>query len=145
MKAHAQKFGDSTMQPVWECQHWQIKGMQGVDEIQTHGVKADEVLLDVKQTRWLCTATHSVVCLLLPSALTSLGQVIHLNCESNLARKNADMTVPMKPPMKPSHVFLGDNFIRGVRPKKKPACTQNRHVDCHGRHAVTVNWLAPQT
>ena len=24
------------------------------------------------------------------------------------------------PPMYPSHVFLGDNFISGVFPKKKP-------------------------
>jgi hypothetical protein len=31
------------------------------------------------------------------------------------------MTVPMKPPMKPSQVFLGDSLISGVRPKKKPA------------------------
>jgi len=28
--------------------------------------------------------------------------------------------VPKTPPIKPSHVFLGDNLIKGVFPKKKP-------------------------
>lgn len=30
------------------------------------------------------------------------------------------MTVEIPPPIKPSQVFFGDNFINGVRPKKKP-------------------------
>jgi len=30
------------------------------------------------------------------------------------------MTVEIPPPMNPSQVFFGDNFINGVRPKKKP-------------------------
>jgi hypothetical protein len=29
-------------------------------------------------------------------------------------------TVAAPPPTYPSHVFLGDSFISGVRPKKKP-------------------------
>ena len=28
--------------------------------------------------------------------------------------------VEKAPPMNPSHVFLGDSLMRGVRPKKKP-------------------------
>ena len=30
------------------------------------------------------------------------------------------MTVEIPPPIKPSQVFFGDNFINGVHPKKKP-------------------------
>jgi len=30
------------------------------------------------------------------------------------------MTVLMAPPIKPSHVFLGDSLMSGVFPKKKP-------------------------
>lgn len=33
---------------------------------------------------------------------------------------NPSMTVEIPPPIKPSQVFFGDNFIKGVRPKKKP-------------------------
>ena len=36
------------------------------------------------------------------------------------ARTYAAATVPTKPPAKPSHVFLGDSAISGVRPRKKP-------------------------
>ena len=32
----------------------------------------------------------------------------------------ASAPVPMQPPTKPSHVFLGDSLMSGVRPKKKP-------------------------
>ena len=31
-----------------------------------------------------------------------------------------NMMVENAPPMKPSHVFFGDNLINGVLPKKKP-------------------------
>lgn len=53
--------------------------------------------------------------------LTCLGHVIHLNRDRMLASAAAHTTVPMKPPMKPSQVFLGDSAINGVRPKKYPA------------------------
>lgn len=33
---------------------------------------------------------------------------------------NADVIVATDAPMKPSHVFFGDNLINGVLPKKKP-------------------------
>lgn len=33
---------------------------------------------------------------------------------------NADVIVATDAPMNPSHVFLGDNLINGVLPKKKP-------------------------
>jgi hypothetical protein len=33
---------------------------------------------------------------------------------------NADMMVVTDAPIKPSHVFFGDNLIKGVLPKKKP-------------------------
>lgn len=39
---------------------------------------------------------------------------------SGLLTNTPKMTVEIPPPMKPSHVFFGDNFIRGVLPKKKP-------------------------
>lgn len=31
-----------------------------------------------------------------------------------------NMTVDITPPIKPSHVFFGDNLINGVLPKKNP-------------------------
>ena len=34
--------------------------------------------------------------------------------------RTPNTTVEMAPPMKPSHVFLGDSLMSGVRPKKKP-------------------------
>lgn len=52
---------------------------------------------------------------------TSRGHVIHLKRESTLASSAAHATVPAKPPIKPSQVFLGESLMRGVRPKKKPA------------------------
>lgn len=33
---------------------------------------------------------------------------------------NAESMVTIDAPIKPSQVFLGDNLISGVRPKKKP-------------------------
>jgi hypothetical protein len=52
---------------------------------------------------------------------TSRGHVIHLKRDKMFASSAAQMTVPKKPPMKPSHVFLGDSLISGVRPQKNPA------------------------
>ena len=37
-----------------------------------------------------------------------------------LITNNPSITVEIPPPIKPSQVFFGDNFINGVRPKKKP-------------------------
>lgn len=37
------------------------------------------------------------------------------------ARQGCSAPVPTHPPRKPSHVFLGDSLMSGVRPKKKPA------------------------
>ena len=37
-----------------------------------------------------------------------------------LLTNNPSMTVEIPPPINPSHVFLGDNFINGVLPKKNP-------------------------
>lgn len=36
--------------------------------------------------------------------------------------------VPTAPPMKPSHVFFGDNLMSGVRPQNLPA---NHHLFAH--------------
>lgn len=41
---------------------------------------------------------------------------LHKWCDSTRPIKIVDMP----PPMKPSHVFFGDNLISGVLPKKKP-------------------------
>ena len=49
------------------------------------------------------------------------GQIIQLKRDMNSARNQEEMTVSTRPPKKPSHVFFGDSFISGVRPKKKPA------------------------
>jgi hypothetical protein len=49
------------------------------------------------------------------------GQTIHLERDIMSARNQEDTTVSTSPPKKPSHVFLGDSFISGVRPKKNPA------------------------
>jgi hypothetical protein len=55
-----------------------------------------------------------------PHTHTCLGHVIHFIRLNQAASRKPLITVPMKPPMKPSQVFLGDSLIRGVRPKKKP-------------------------
>lgn len=34
--------------------------------------------------------------------------------------RNAETMVVIEAPIKPSHVFLGESFIKGVRPKKNP-------------------------
>jgi hypothetical protein len=54
----------------------------------------------------------------LTSGRTCRGHVIHLKRDRMLASSAAQMTVPKKPPMKPSQVFLGDSLISGVRPQK---------------------------
>lgn len=81
------------------------------------------------------------------AALTGRGQVIHLKRDRMSASRAATTTVPMKPPMKPSHVFFGDSLISGVRPKKNPAGGAGRpahhtdstacsaHKACHIRAA----------
>lgn len=63
-----------------------------------------------------------------PHALTLRGQTIHLYCAMKPDKKNASTTVPMKPPMKPSQVFFGESLIRGVRPKKNPACKDSGKI-----------------
>lgn len=48
---------------------------------------------------------------------------IHLqatNMKGTKLTTNAEMIVVTDAPINPSHVFLGDNLINGVRPKKKP-------------------------
>jgi hypothetical protein len=76
--------------------------------------------------------------------LTGRGHVIHLKRDMMSANSAATMTVPMKPPMKPSQVFLGDSLMSGVRPKKKPAAT---HVTCQHskRHKVQQDQSASTT
>lgn len=44
----------------------------------------------------------------------------HSNRLSSAASPQAAATVAINPPKNPSHVFLGDSLIKGVRPKKKP-------------------------
>ena len=43
-----------------------------------------------------------------------------LKIENFLLTSMLKKTVENAPPMKPSHVFLGDNLMSRVRPKKKP-------------------------
>jgi hypothetical protein len=91
------------------------------------------------------------------AGLTGRGHVIHLKRDMMSASSAATMTVPMKPPMKPSQVFFGESLISGVRPKKKPAdgtqstrlchCPQHDWCINDARSAHTwplpVNWQAP--
>lgn len=53
--------------------------------------------------------------------LTVRGHTIHLKRDSASARNQDEITVSTRPPKNPSHVFFGDSFISGVRPKKNPA------------------------
>jgi len=49
------------------------------------------------------------------------GQVIHLNLDMKPARYQEATTVVMQPPIKPSHVFLGESCINFLCPKHIPA------------------------
>mmetsp|Transcript_6415 Transcript_6415/g.16369 ORF Transcript_6415/g.16369 Transcript_6415/m.16369 type:complete len:215 (-) Transcript_6415:1141-1785(-) len=49
-----------------------------------------------------------------------LGHTSHLYRCSHCAARGDTASVMAKPPMKPSHVFLGEIWMSGVRPKKKP-------------------------
>lgn len=51
---------------------------------------------------------------------TVRGHIIQLKRDKNSARNQEEMTVSTRPPKNPSHVFFGDSFISGVRPKKNP-------------------------
>lgn len=42
------------------------------------------------------------------------------NLKENLLTTKADIIVVTEAPINPSHVFFGDNLIRGVFPKKNP-------------------------
>lgn len=44
-----------------------------------------------------------------------------LHIRTSPSRLQRPAPVPRHPPRNPSHVFLGDSWMRGVRPKKKPA------------------------
>ena len=50
----------------------------------------------------------------------SRGQTKLLYVHKKDDNKNPNMMVEKAPPMNPSHVFLGDNLIKRVFPKKKP-------------------------
>lgn len=46
--------------------------------------------------------------------------VLQLLLHQITVTRKAETMVVTDAPMKPSQVFLGDNLIKGVRPKKKP-------------------------
>lgn len=50
-----------------------------------------------------------------------LGQVNQADFDINAAKYHDAATVPTNPPRKPSQVFFGESFIRGVLPKSSPA------------------------
>ena len=53
---------------------------------------------------------------------TVRGQIIHWKRDMRSASSHAEPTVSARPPRKPSHVFLGEILISGVRPKQIPTC-----------------------
>ena len=48
------------------------------------------------------------------------GHTMWFDCERKSELIKANTRVKKAPPMNPSQVFFGDNFIKGVLPKKNP-------------------------
>ena len=58
------------------------------------------------------------------------GQYIHWYCDRKLVSATAASMVPTAPPTKPSTVFFGESFIKGVLPNVLPA-HHTAHTSSH--------------